>query len=196
MALASIAFCSEALQGRLADYLRRYPQETEVVTKYLSMIQQEAFRCKEITGKLLEFSRVGDRRREPTELAGLIQSVLEIAQHLQNCRGKRILFQPYTQVTAGVNAQESRKIDDKFYDSYFLANTARAPAGDRCAVTFWNLSGQGVTLTVGGQDRSLAAGQNVRLELKREFTWSVTGRDAERQQVPANEVGVEIVLRR
>jgi hypothetical protein len=97
---------------------------------------------------------------------------------------------------AGVNAQESRKIDDKFYDSYFLANAARAPAGDRCAVTFWNLSGQGVTLTVGGQDRSLAAGQNVRLELKREFTWSVTGREVERQQVPANEVGVEIVIRR
>jgi len=36
--LASIAFCSEALQGRLSDYLRRHPQDTEVVTKYLSMI--------------------------------------------------------------------------------------------------------------------------------------------------------------
>jgi signal transduction histidine kinase len=108
--LASIAFCSEALQSRLSDYLRRHPQETEVVAKYLSMIQQEAFRCKEITSKLLEFSRVGERRREPTDLAGLIQSVLEIAQHLQNCRGKRILFQPYTQVTAGVNAQDIKSV--------------------------------------------------------------------------------------
>jgi two-component system, NtrC family, sensor kinase len=108
--LASIAFCSEALQSRLGEYLRRYPQETEVVNKYLSMIQQEAFRCKEITGKLLEFSRVGERRREPTDLAALIQSVLEIAQHLQNCRGKRILFQPYAQVTAGVNAQDVKSV--------------------------------------------------------------------------------------
>src|SRR4029077_15492725 len=46
--LASIAFCSEALQSRLADFLRRNPQETEVINKYLAMIQQEAFRCKEI----------------------------------------------------------------------------------------------------------------------------------------------------
>ena len=108
--LASIAFCSEALQSRLGDYLRRHPQETEVVAKYLSMIQQEAFRCKEITGKLLEFSRAGERRREPAELAGLIQSVLEIAQHLQNCRGKRIIFQPYAQIVAGVNAQDIKSV--------------------------------------------------------------------------------------
>jgi len=108
--LASIAFCSEALQSRLGDYLRRNPQETEVISKYLAMIQQEAFRCKEITGKLLEFSRVGERRREPTDLAGLIQSVLEIAQHLQNCRGKRIIFQPYTQIVAGVNAQDIKSV--------------------------------------------------------------------------------------
>lgn len=108
--LASIAFCSEALQSRLSDYIKRYPQETEVINKYLAMIQQEAFRCKEITSKLLEFSRVGDRRREPTDLAGLIQSVLEIAQHLQNCRGKRIIFQPYAQVVAGVNAQDIKSV--------------------------------------------------------------------------------------
>ena len=108
--LASIAFCSEALQGRLADYLRRHPQETEVIAKYLSMIQQEAFRCKEITSKLLEFSRVGERRREPTDLAGLVQSVLEIAQHLQNCKGKRIIFQPYASVMAGVNGQDIKSV--------------------------------------------------------------------------------------
>jgi signal transduction histidine kinase len=108
--LASIAFCSEALQGRLNDYLRRHPQETEVIAKYLSMIQQEAFRCKEITSRLLEFSRVGERRREPTDLAALIQSVLEIAQHLQNCRGKRIIFQPHAHVTAGVNAQDVKSV--------------------------------------------------------------------------------------
>ena len=92
--LASIAFCSEALQTRLSDYLARNPHETDVVQKYLRMIQQEAFRCKGITSRLLEFSRVGERRREPTDLAELVQSVLEIAQHLQHCRGKRIIFQP------------------------------------------------------------------------------------------------------
>ena len=53
------------------------------------MIQEEAFRCKEITQRLLEFSRGGERRREPTDLAELIQGVLDMVQHLQNCKGKQ-----------------------------------------------------------------------------------------------------------
>jgi hypothetical protein len=97
---------------------------------------------------------------------------------------------------AGVSVQESRKSDEKFYDSYFIATTARAPGGDRCAVTFWNLTGQSMALTIDGQPRTLAAGQNVRLDLKRDFAWGVTGRDPARQQVPAQESGVEIVIRR
>jgi two-component system, NtrC family, sensor kinase len=88
--LASIAFCSEALEGRLANILGQAPQDTEVITKYLKMIQQEAFRCKGITQRLLEFSRGGERHREPTDLVELVQAVLDIVQHLQNCKGKRI----------------------------------------------------------------------------------------------------------
>jgi signal transduction histidine kinase len=108
--LASIAFCSEALQTRLSDYLSRNPHETDVIQKYLRMIQQEAFRCKGITSRLLEFSRVGERRREPADLAELVQGVLEIAQHLQCCRGKRIIFQPYSRVVAGVCAEDIKSV--------------------------------------------------------------------------------------
>ena len=108
--LASIAFCSEALQTRLSEYLARNPHETDVIQKYLRMIQQEAFRCKGITSRLLEFSRVGERRREPTDLAELVQSVLEIAQHLQSCRGKRIIFQPYSRVVAGVCGEDIKSV--------------------------------------------------------------------------------------
>jgi two-component system, NtrC family, sensor kinase len=108
--LASIAFCSEALQSRLRDYLQQHPKDSDVIAKYLSMIQQEAFRCKGITSKLLEFSRVGERRRERADLSELIQSVLEISQHLQNCRGKRIVFQPLERVVAGVNAEDVKSV--------------------------------------------------------------------------------------
>jgi two-component system, NtrC family, sensor kinase len=80
------------------------------VQKYLRMIQQEAFRCKGITSRLLEFSRVGERRREPADLAELIQGVLEIAQHLQHCRGKRIIFQPYSRVVAGVCGEDLKSV--------------------------------------------------------------------------------------
>ncbi len=97
--LASIAFCSEALEGRLNDLLRALPgagrssSEQEVFAKYLKMIQEEAFRCKSITERLLAFSRTGERRREATDLCELVQSVLDITQHLQNCKGKQIIFE-------------------------------------------------------------------------------------------------------
>ena len=81
--LASIAFCSESLERRLLEILGKSSADTDVVSKYLRMIQQEAFRCKQITQKLLDFSRSGGRR-EPTELSGLITDVLEVAQHLPN----------------------------------------------------------------------------------------------------------------
>jgi signal transduction histidine kinase len=122
--LASIAFCSEALEQRLYSLLRSEPRlaaprtvtgaepenDAQVVTKYLKMIQQEAFRCKAITQRLLEFSRGGERRREPTDLAELVQGVLDVVQHLQNCKGKRIAFEPAGRLVAWVNGQEVKSV--------------------------------------------------------------------------------------
>jgi two-component system, NtrC family, sensor kinase len=115
--LASIAFCSEALEARLSEVLSGRAKaaglkahDQEVVVKYLKMIQEEAFRCKEITERLLEFSRTGERRREPTDLSELIQAVLDMAQHLQNRKGKQVLFEPRGPVIAGINAQEIKSV--------------------------------------------------------------------------------------
>jgi two-component system, NtrC family, sensor kinase len=124
--LASIAFCSEALETRLADLMqppaKAYglklrletgadrDQNWEVVVKYLKMIQDEAFRCKEITERLLEFSRTGERRREQTNLAELVQSVLDMVQHLQNRKGKEIEFKPAYPIRAWVNTQEIKSV--------------------------------------------------------------------------------------
>jgi len=109
--LASIAFCSEALESRMADMVASAdPQDAEVVARYLKLIQEEAFRCKAITQRLLEFSRSGERRREQTDLGELIQSVLDVVQHLQNSKGKRILFDPPDKVQAWINAQEVKSV--------------------------------------------------------------------------------------
>jgi two-component system NtrC family sensor kinase len=120
--LASIAFCSEALEARLATLMRLLPtsaqrgDDLEVFTRYLKMIQQEAFRCKTITEKLLDFSRNGERRREPTDLGQLVQSVLDITQHLQSSKGKEIVFEAHTErvpggrITAPVNAEEIKSV--------------------------------------------------------------------------------------
>jgi two-component system NtrC family sensor kinase len=108
--LASIAFCSEALESRIAEVTARSPKDRDVITKYLKMIQQEAFRCKAITQRLLEFSRSGERRREATDLAELVQSVLDVVQHLQNYKGKQVVFEPQTSIRAWVNAQEIKSV--------------------------------------------------------------------------------------
>jgi two-component system NtrC family sensor kinase len=108
--LASIAFCAEALERRLAELLNRLPREQEAVGKYLKMIEQEAFRCKAITQNLLEFSRVGEGQRVPTDLSEVVQSVLEMAQHLKASEGKRVVFRPTSKLIAQVNPQEIRQV--------------------------------------------------------------------------------------
>lgn len=110
--LASILFCAEALERRLVEVLNQdaNPSDVEVLTRYLKMIQQEALRCKDITQKLLDFSRSGERKREPTDLAGLIRGVLEVARHLPSARGKTVTFNPETYIVAPVNAQDLKSV--------------------------------------------------------------------------------------
>lgn len=108
--LASIAFCAEGLLRRMPDIAWRYPEEGETIQRYLGMIQAEAFRCKEITQNLLEFSRVGERRRELVDLTQLVQSVLEMAQLLPSSRGKQIVFRPESSPRALLNTQDIKSV--------------------------------------------------------------------------------------
>src|SRR5207253_5289095 len=114
--LASILFCAEALERRLEEVLaaatakRASSADSEVLIRYLKMVQQEALRCKDITQKLLDFSQTGERKREPTDLAGLITGVLEVARHLPNCRGKNVAFNPAAYIVAPVNAQDLKSV--------------------------------------------------------------------------------------
>ncbi|MBM3997687.1 MAG: HAMP domain-containing protein [Planctomycetes bacterium] len=111
--LASIAFCSEALESRLDSLLKDVPMSDvnrQTIAKYLKMIQEEAFRCKEITQKLLAFSRGGDLKCDQTNLVDVIQGVIDMVQHLQNCKGKRIEFRPLGPIIAWVNAQEIKQV--------------------------------------------------------------------------------------
>ncbi len=120
--LASILFCAEALERRLQEILSAIAAtgptasgnvlvaEAEVLARYLKMIQQEALRCKDITQKLLDFSRTSDRRKEPTDLTGLIRGVLEVARHLPASRGKSVVFEPTGYIVAPVNAQDLKSV--------------------------------------------------------------------------------------
>jgi two-component system, NtrC family, sensor kinase len=113
--LASIAFCSEGLESRLKELLTDpragvSVDDRGIIAKYLKMIQEEAFRCKEIIQRLLDFSRGGERRREPTELGDIIQSVIDMVQHLPNSKGKEITCETPGHLLAWVNAQEIKSV--------------------------------------------------------------------------------------
>ena len=109
--LASIAFCSEALENRVANLLDAASAgDAKVVRQYLRMIQEEAFRCKRITEKLLDFSRVGDLQRQRTDLVGLVQGVVEMVRHMGKYKEKQIQFHPREAVLAHVDGQEIKQV--------------------------------------------------------------------------------------
>jgi signal transduction histidine kinase len=120
--LQAITLYSGALEARLAELVRRLQapgvpeaagvtaDEQEVITKYLKTILEEAFRCKRITERLLEFSRGGERHRDLVDLTELVQSVLDVAQPLPNCKGKVIHFEATGQVTAWANPDEIKSV--------------------------------------------------------------------------------------
>jgi two-component system NtrC family sensor kinase len=108
--LASIALCAESLEGRLSDLCPEGGEHTEVVGRYLKMIQTEAFRCKEITEKLLDFSRMGEVKRQSADLRELVQGVMEMVSHLGKYQNRRIEFMPGEPVIAAVNAQEIKQV--------------------------------------------------------------------------------------
>ena len=108
--LASIAMCAESLEGRFHDVLDESDAQQAVVANYLRMIQTEAFRCKGITEKLLDFSRIGPGKRESTELGELVRGVIEMLGHMGKYQRKHIGFAPCKAVTADVNPQEIKQV--------------------------------------------------------------------------------------
>jgi signal transduction histidine kinase len=109
--LASIAFCAEALDHRLERLLNSSENpDHRVIANYLRMIQEEAFRCKSITEKLLDFSRCNDIKRERVDLASLIEGVVEMIRHIGKYTGKTISFHPRETVMAHVDSQEIKQV--------------------------------------------------------------------------------------
>jgi len=117
--LASVAWCAEALESRLEEmtptgFSRVASEESEenfsVMQNYLRKIQDEAFRCKGITERLLDYSRMGDVEKHPTDLRGLVQGVMEMVQHLGKYRNKKIELDAPRSVIVPVNSQEIKQV--------------------------------------------------------------------------------------
>lgn len=116
--LASIAWSAESLEMRLHDILNpgedsdeeSLKTDIDEMKKYLARIQEEAFRCKEITSGLLDFSRMGDVQKVPSNLSEIIASVVDIVKPLSKYRDRNIHVDTDPSVCATVNAQEIKQV--------------------------------------------------------------------------------------
>jgi two-component system, NtrC family, sensor kinase len=118
--LASIAWSAEALESRLHRILHSTESETEqtavgldldTLRTYLRRIQDEAFRCKGITERLLDFSRLGQaERKQMIDMSDLIEDVIAMVKHLGQYRAHKIDFQPCSDATAWASPQEMKQV--------------------------------------------------------------------------------------
>src|SRR3989454_9997700 len=88
--LATIAGCAESLQWQLGSDNSSTMAESPDFRHYLRLIEEEAYRCKEITGSLLQFVRDPGSRREPTDLNGAVLKAVELLSHQSRFAASRV----------------------------------------------------------------------------------------------------------
>jgi two-component system NtrC family sensor kinase len=87
--LATIAGCAEALLARTRE--GTLAEAIDDFRHYLGLIEEEAYRCKEITGSLLQFVREPGGRRAPTDLNALVAKTLELLSRQSRFVGRRFV---------------------------------------------------------------------------------------------------------
>ncbi|MBM2836704.1 MAG: sensor signal transduction histidine kinase, partial [candidate division NC10 bacterium] len=91
--LATIAGCAEGLLDRATDPLLRAQAAFQEFPEYLAVIEEEAYRCKEITGSLLQFVRAEGGDREPTDINHILEKSLEPTSHQPRFSGLALHFE-------------------------------------------------------------------------------------------------------
>ena len=123
--LASIAWSAEALESRLHRILHPVESQNEgtpeqsapgfdldTLRTYLRRIQDEAFRCKGITERLLDFSRLGtEQRKQSIDMNEIVGDVVDMVRHLGQFRTQKIEFQPRPMpMIAWASPQEMKQV--------------------------------------------------------------------------------------
>ncbi|MEE2640189.1 MAG: ATP-binding protein, partial [Planctomycetota bacterium] len=114
--LASIAWSAESVEKRFDAAFEMDPADEQddpdvlFIRKYLSRIQQESFRCKGITERLLDFSRIGESERKPFDLTRIVQGVIDMVKNLGRYREKNIWLTHHERIEAEINGQEFKQV--------------------------------------------------------------------------------------
>ncbi len=113
--LTTIAWGAESLEGQIGELDESessviHRETANFLRSTLKQIQSEAFRCKGITDRLLDFSRMSDVRRESTDLATLVGDVIELVSKVGDFRCKTINTHFTGSTIADVNADQIRQV--------------------------------------------------------------------------------------
>lgn len=129
--LAAIAWSAEALESRLHRILHPVltpdavegdrahdpsaslsGTDLETLKNYLRRIQDEAFRCKGITERLLDFSRLGNvQRKQAIDMNEIVEDVVDMVRHLGPYRNQKIDFTPQAEpMIAWASPQEMKQV--------------------------------------------------------------------------------------
>ena len=85
--LATISACAEALESRVNEGAFEGSQALDDLREYLGLIRSEAFRCKNITMGLLDFSRTRSSGRTPVDLGEVVDSATRLLSHQKRASG-------------------------------------------------------------------------------------------------------------
>lgn len=88
--IASVAACAEGLLSRAETAPFREAPEFSDFRDYLTIIKREAYRCKEVTARLLDFARQRPARREAVPLADVLGDVSLLLSHHPAVREGRV----------------------------------------------------------------------------------------------------------
>lgn len=87
----------------------------------------------------------------------------------------------------------ARRVGEPYFDLYASQRKGKPSAG--ASVAFWNLTAGTLTLRVQGRDWDLPPRRSLKLDLPRNFSWSVVGRQAEQTRLAGNSTAAEILIR-
>jgi signal transduction histidine kinase len=113
--LASIAMAAESLRQRLITDGEHGQTEVKIedaklVERLLRMIEDEAFRCKGITEKLLNLARVGNKRREKCDIVIIVDDLIEMLRQHGTYKEKKLSVEKPMLLYVDINAQEIKQV--------------------------------------------------------------------------------------
>ena len=102
--LMAISACAESLQRRIDS------EDTDYAKRYLTMIQEEAFRCKGITDRLLGLARNESREQTKTDFVPIVTDMLEMLRQQDAFKQKKVVLELPESLEITVNAQEMKQV--------------------------------------------------------------------------------------